>query len=649
MEDIGYSYFDDLVSRSFFQAHKGNYVMHDAIHELAQYISIEECVRLEDGLRTIGSRKARHLSFSCSNSVNTSFEQFYNFKQLRTLLLLQGYKSKTCLVSDDLFLKLKFLRVLDLHRRDIDKLPDSIGSLQQLRYLCLSGTGINTLPLSICRLYNLQTLRLKHCDGLRELPKDVTNLINLRHLEARTSLITEISGIGKLTCLQKLDEFVVRQSKGFQVTELKGMVELQGNLRVSCLENVTSVEEAIDADLSNKRSLIALELVWSDKSQYGAQECLQEEVLGGLQPQTEIRELTIKGYSGFYFPKWLGSSSFSSLHTIRLSNCENCKFLPPLGQLPFLRSLDIGGMYSLTHIGQEFSSNGEIISFPSLNELVLEDMPYLEEWQISEGHKAQFPCITDIWISQCPFLRELPQLPLTVTRLTISEAGLTCLPELRPSSTYSAALSFLNVYDCPNLTSLQGGLLSQNLGSLKELTIANCQELVSLPAECFRPLVSLKNLHIYNCPKLSCAHMEFDASMLPGTLEGLGISSCSLEFVNPMLKSLTSLTSLTHLKIDECPELYCFPAGEVLPRMLKSLVLCNCANLQSVPPLWHVLKLQSLLISNCPMVMCLPEDGLPVELQEVNINGCPMLKGVLECEKHEWDKIAHVPKVEIDD
>jgi hypothetical protein len=35
MEDIGSSYFDELVNMSFFQHHKDGYVMHDAVHDLA--------------------------------------------------------------------------------------------------------------------------------------------------------------------------------------------------------------------------------------------------------------------------------------------------------------------------------------------------------------------------------------------------------------------------------------------------------------------------------------------------------------------------------------------------------------------------------------------------------------------------------------
>lgn len=164
LEDIGSSYFDELVSRSFFQSHKGNYVMHDAIHDLAQSISIGECHRLEDEVREKISEKTRHLSFSCTNSMPTLFEPFYKFEKLRTLLLLRGYKSKISPIPKDFFLKLQFLHVLELSRRDIEELPNSIGNLIQLRYLGLGGTGIKTLPSSIGGLCNLQTLKLKYCN-----------------------------------------------------------------------------------------------------------------------------------------------------------------------------------------------------------------------------------------------------------------------------------------------------------------------------------------------------------------------------------------------------------------------------------------------------------------------------------------------------
>uniref|UniRef100_A0A0E0PPC4 Rx N-terminal domain-containing protein n=1 Tax=Oryza rufipogon TaxID=4529 RepID=A0A0E0PPC4_ORYRU len=65
MEEIGNNYFDELLSRSFFQKHKDGYVMHDAMHDLAQSVSIDECMRLDNlPNNSTAERNARHLSFS---------------------------------------------------------------------------------------------------------------------------------------------------------------------------------------------------------------------------------------------------------------------------------------------------------------------------------------------------------------------------------------------------------------------------------------------------------------------------------------------------------------------------------------------------------------------------------------------------------
>ncbi|XP_026660139.2 putative disease resistance protein RGA1 [Phoenix dactylifera] len=643
LEDTGSSYFDELVSRSFFQRHKGNYVMHDAIHDLAQFISIGECHRLEDGVRDQISEKTRHLSFSCANSMSTLFEPFYKFEKLRTLLLLQGYKSKISPIPEDLCLKLRFLRVLDLHRRDINELPNPIGNLIQLRYLGLSGTGIKTLPLSISRLHNLQTLKLKYCNFLTELPKGLTNLINLRHLEVSTRLTSQIAGIGKLTCLQELEEFVVRKDKGHRIKELKDMNELRGHLCIRNLENVVSGEEASKAKLNAKEYLTVLDLVWSDDRHVSSlDEHLDNEVLEGLQPHLEVKELTIKGYAGVTFPSWLGSPSLSYLQTIHLSNCRGCTVLPPLGQLPSLRYLDVGEVYGVVQIGQEFSG------FPSLSELVLEDMLKLKEWSYPDDDES-FPCLTALEVVDCPKLGKLPCLPPSLTRLRISETGIKNLPEVRPSNSRPLpSLSTLHIHECPNLGSLRQGLFAQQLRDLQELTITNCEKLESLPVHGFRPLVALKKLHIYNCPHLA-PQGEEGRLLLPMLLEDLQISSSS-KLINPLLSELKSLPSLAHLKIADCTDLYHFP-DEGLPVTLKFLGISDCENLQSLPSqLQELISLTVLVISNCPQIPCLPMHDLPSVLQELYIKGCPLLKE--RCQEnggHDWPKIAHILKIQIDD
>ncbi|CAL9128651.1 unnamed protein product [Musa acuminata var. zebrina] len=646
MEDIGSSYFDELVSRSFFQSHKGYYVMHDAIHDLAQSLSVEECHRLECGLRNVGlEKKIRHLSFSCTHSMATSVESFFKFKKLRSLLLLKGYKSRTGGIPDELFLRLKCLRVLKLRRRDIEELPNSIGSLIQLRYLDLANTGIRTLPQSISKLYNLQTLILRNCNFLSEIPCGITNLIHLRHLEATSTLISGIAGLGCLTCLQELERFVVRKNGGFKITELQDMNELRGHLCIQNLESVVDRKEAGEANLHAKEHLSFLSLEWTKDRDLVLEDDIlcEEEVLEDLQPHHELRELKVMGYAGTKLPSWIGNPSFCYLETIHLSNLMRCKHLPPLGQLPLLRYLDIGGVPGLVRIGQEFHGRGDIKGFPSLIELVLEDMPALEEWVCSDDDEL-LPCLTDLGIADCSNLRELPCLPPTIERLRISGVGLTTLPDLRGSN---CQFSSLNVYDCPNLTSLQKGLLGQQLKAIEQLAIVDCEELILLPPEGFKDLVSLKSLSIYNCPKL--VPLEDDKRLLPRSLTELRISSCS-KLINRLLADCKDLASLKHLRVTDCADLYRFPE-EGLPTALESLGVFRCYNLLLLPAkLQELHSLKSMVIDNCHQVQCSPEEGLPMELKELLVRGCPLLKeyclGDGAAGRHQ---LMHIPRVQFDD
>ncbi|GJN14793.1 hypothetical protein PR202_gb01654 [Eleusine coracana subsp. coracana] len=298
VEETGSSYFDELLSRSFFQHHKSGYVMHDAMHDLAQSVSTDECLRLDDPPHNSNSEKsARHLSFSCDNRRWTTFEIFRGYKRARTLLILNGYKSETFPIPSDMFLNLKYLHVLELNRRDITMLPNTIGNLKMLRYLNLSGTGIKLLPSSIGRLFSLQTLKLQNCYVLDYLPKSITNLVNLRCLEARTELIIGIAGIGSLTSLQHLEEFVVRKEKGYRICELNAMKGITGHISIKNLEDVASAAEANEALLSEKTYINTLDLVWSDGRCVTSEEADEEtEILRCLRPHHELNELSVKAF-----------------------------------------------------------------------------------------------------------------------------------------------------------------------------------------------------------------------------------------------------------------------------------------------------------------------------------------------------------------
>ncbi|KAG5582663.1 hypothetical protein H5410_053290 [Solanum commersonii] len=105
-----------------------------------------------------------------------------------------------------------------------------------------------------------------------------------------------------------------------------------------------------------------------------------EYVLDGLQPHPNLKTFEVVRYLGTRFPSWF--------------NEESCKEIPSLGQLKFLRHLELVRFHKLECIRTTFygievnnmgSSNNNVIIqvFPSLKELVLENMLALlsgREW-----------------------------------------------------------------------------------------------------------------------------------------------------------------------------------------------------------------------------------------------------------------------------
>ncbi|KAL6614308.1 hypothetical protein ACP70R_036578 [Stipagrostis hirtigluma subsp. patula] len=639
LEDTGNAYFNELLSRSFFQPYKDNYVMHDAMHDLAKSISMEECDQFEQERRHDNAIKIRHLSFSWNDAKCMQFGSLYGHRKLRTLIIMHGYKSKMSQLPNGIFMKLQFLRVLDMHGRGLKELPESIGNLKQLRFLDLTSTEIKTLPVSIVKLYNLQVLKLNDCNSLREMPKGITNLTNMRHLEASTRLLSRIPGIGSLICLQELEEFVVQKRLGHKITELRNMDQLHGQLSIRGLNNVADGQDALAAKLKTKEHLRTLHLIWDEDCTVTLSE--QQEVLDGLQPHPDLKELMIKGFPGVRFASWLDSSSLPNLQTIHICNCKS-KVLPPLGQLPFLKYLDIAGATEVTELGHEFTGSK---CFPALEELLLQDMPKLREW-IFDVPEQLFPQLTVLILISCPELKKIPPLPSTLKSLRIHESGLESLPELQ-NGACTSSLTSLYINGCPNLTSLRVGMLAHKPTALQSLTIAHCEVLVSLPEECFRPLLSLRSLHIYECPCL-VPWTALEGGLLPTSIEDIHLNSCPL-LARVLLSGLRYLPRLRHFKIADCPDISSFSV-EGLPHTLQILDISCCDDLQCLPSNLHeISSLETLRIGNCPEIESLPEEGLPRGLKELYIKQCPQIKQRCQEGGPDRGKIAHIRDTEIDE
>ncbi|KAH1120690.1 hypothetical protein J1N35_003850 [Gossypium stocksii] len=150
IEDLGSRYFQDLVSRSFFHTSvrdKYRYVMHDLINDLAQLVSGEICLKLEDDKQPKIPKGTRHSSYVRGSYDGVEkFAVFDHMKHLRAFLPFMMPKNGTCYITNtvliDLLPKLRCLRVLSLKGYGITVLPDIFENLVQLRYLNFSHTLI---------------------------------------------------------------------------------------------------------------------------------------------------------------------------------------------------------------------------------------------------------------------------------------------------------------------------------------------------------------------------------------------------------------------------------------------------------------------------------------------------------------------------
>ncbi|CAL5379418.1 unnamed protein product [Camellia sinensis] len=671
MEYLGRKYFHELVSRSFFQPSSGNksqFIMHDLINDLAQDVAGNKCFRLENyleyGRHNKISKKARHSSYVGSQYDGIKkFKVFDDAKCLRTFLQFfppSTYTSRY--LFHDLLPKLKCLRELRLHCYHMDELPNSIGNLKHLRYLDVSHSNIQKLPESVVTLYNLQVLFLKFCGLLRKLPLNMGRLVNLCHFDMTGVDISSSEKmslhIGKLTNLQTLSNFIVGKDCGRKIGELKNLSHIRGAIHISRMENVSGVKDAMDANLMSKEELKELSLEW-DESHRSLNDIVERNVLDVMRPFKLLERLTISGYGGTKFPNWVGDVSFSKMVFMRLKGSKCCRSLPPLGQLPLLKDLYIGGMSAIERLGCEFyGQQCGAKPFPSLERLSFEFMPEWEDWSAFETEGVQpFRHLSELSIINCPKLvgrlpNDLPCLnSLKIDgcpQLLINVSSL-----VQPSL---ASLSMNNVM-LPSLPVLLGTKNTIELGSLtldvSRVTVPDSlcdpstidEEL--LATEMSKHLTSITALSIFHVEKLAFLPTWFTRDLMG--LEKLEIGNCE-ELITLWQNKVgiqVCLPSLCHLKISHCPKLvFLFEeeqenGGEGLKKQqheglpcmtrLEYLTIEKCGMLKKLPQDLHTYtSLGVLRIDGCASLISFPMKGLPSMLRELGVSGCDALESLPE-------------------
>ncbi|CAJ2652450.1 unnamed protein product [Trifolium pratense] len=537
VEDVGSMIWNELCQKSFFQDIETSdysniifFMMHDIVHDLAQSIMGQECVCLENANMTKLSKSTHHVTFRDVRikSLDSLDEgTFKKIESLRTLIQTEYQGTK----NPDYFPTNCSLRVLCTVFFPLS----SLGTLIHLRCLELYAFDIKIFPNSIYNLKKLEILKLAGCNKLSCLPKNLTCLQNLRHIviENCYSMTHMFPYIGKLSKLRTLSLYIVRSERGHSLAELRDL-NLEGKLDILGLNNVGSLFEAQEANLIGKKDLNELCLSWTSKGIFtgGTTPTLSaEQLLKVLQPQTNLKRLTINYYKGLCFPSMI--TILSSLVTLELRGCR-CVNVLPLGKLPSLISLKLFEMDSVKYMDDDGSPNAmEVRVFSSLRVLVLEGLPNLE-WILKVERMEMFPCLSTLRIEYCPKL-ELPCLP-SVKNLHVHA----CNNEVLRSISSFYGLTTLHLRRMEGITSFPEGML-KNLNCLQTLEVRHFPKLKELPNKSFN--LTLERLDISYCDELESLPEQIWEGLQ--SLQTMCISYCKgLRFFPEGIRHLTSLEVL---------------------------------------------------------------------------------------------------------
>ncbi|XP_071938874.1 putative disease resistance protein RGA3 [Coffea arabica] len=414
MEEIGNKYFTILLDSNLFQDGEkddyGNVLncrMNGLVYDMVQFISKSKTRSLKNSTEAdFLDQTFRYLAVERSGGEAIQFPLNESFRYITTLFLLENKSINI----DGWISSLTSLRVLNLASSDVEELPESINKLSHLRYLDSSDTPIKTLPVSLCQLINLQTLRVRDCKSLTNFPNNFMNLVNLRHFDFfsrdKSSDIMPLE-IGQLYALQTLPFFNIGEDAGRQIGQLRSLDNLSGSFEIRNLELVRSKKEAKSANLIEKSNINELKLLWNELDNLRENDSEYNQVLEGLHPHQNLKGLIIERFFGDQLSTWIGE--LKKLVKFELRNCRNCKELPTVGHMPFLKYLHLEGLDNITTIGPSFYGESIMHSrsklFPALEHLILENMLNLREWGKALDHDGAvevFPVLNTMRIKKCP-------------------------------------------------------------------------------------------------------------------------------------------------------------------------------------------------------------------------------------------------------
>jgi disease resistance protein RPM1 len=436
LEDVGESYFNELIKRSMIQPSRVNLEgrvkscrVHDIMRDIIVSISREENFVYSMGdnnVLGVVEQNFRHVAYHGSNYTTPGMDwsrvrslTFFGERptepapslcspQLRMLRALDLENAQAVIRQKEIsnIGLLRHLKYLNAPRfSTVYKLPRAIGKLQGLQTLDIRDSDISTLPTEITKLQSLRSLRCSkrvryeyfdldnkpRCLRITlAIPLVFNEVLSELH-RACSSCWSKSNGVRVPKGIRKLKELQILQVVDIRRTNIKAIEELGelGQLQKLKVTTGGATDEKCKTFCKAIQKLPFLRSLFVDGVDNDS--FTKTPWLGSaLSPPPLLRSLTLGGYIG-KTPDWFRDLTQLVKISFFRSELQEGKVIEILGKLPNLMLLDLRWS---SDVGKELVFPRG--AFPCLRKLYLRDLGKLRGMRFEEGASLQIERI-GVW------------------------------------------------------------------------------------------------------------------------------------------------------------------------------------------------------------------------------------------------------------